>query len=122
MEIPAGGDTPSMDFTNCGKVYVEMGGISQEELQLELELASCFNPNWPWQIMQLEEWCYLVRFPPNKKVEDVADFNSFNLGKDGVSVSVKPWQGDLEPYAKLENVWIQLKSIPPKWCEWSIFY
>jgi hypothetical protein len=32
-----------------------------------------------------------VRFPPNKKVEDMANFNSFNLGNDGVSVNVKPW-------------------------------
>jgi hypothetical protein len=63
-----------------------------------------------------------VRFPPNKKVEDMADFNSFNLGNDGVSVSVKPWQGDLEPYAKFEDVWVHLKGIPPKWCEWTAFY
>jgi hypothetical protein len=36
----------------------------------------------------MEEWSYLVRFPPNKKVEGMTDFNSFNLGK-GVSVSVE---------------------------------
>jgi hypothetical protein len=42
-----------------------------------------------------------VRFSPNKKVEDMADFNSFNLGKEGVLVSVKPWMGELEPFAKL---------------------
>jgi hypothetical protein len=111
--------TPSIDFTNCGKIYIETGEITMEELQLEL--ATCFNPNCPWQIRQLEEWCYLVRFPPDKRVEDMADFNSFNLGKQGVSVSVKPWQGELEPFAELEDVWIQLKGILPKWCEWSVF-
>jgi hypothetical protein len=46
IEVPTGGDSPSKDFTNCGKVYVETGDITQEELQLEL--ATCFNPNWPW--------------------------------------------------------------------------
>jgi hypothetical protein len=81
-------DKATMDFTNCGKVYIETCDISQEELQLEL--STCFNSNWPWQIRQLEDWCYLVRFPPNKKVEDMTDFNSFNLEKDGVSDSVKP--------------------------------
>jgi hypothetical protein len=91
-----------MDFTNCGKVYTEIGDISKEELQLKL--ATCFNPKWPWQIRQIEEWCYLVRFPPNKKEEDMADFNSFNLGKECVSVSVKPWQRELEPFAELEEV------------------
>jgi hypothetical protein len=53
-----------------------------------------------------------VRFPPNKKVEDMTDFNSFNLGKEGVSMSVKPWQGELEHFAELEEVWIKLIGIP----------
>jgi hypothetical protein len=113
IETPEMEEVPPMDFTNCGLVYVESGDISMEELQLEL--ATCFNPNWPWQIRQLEEWSYLVRFPPNKKVEDMADFNSFNLGKEGVSVSVKPWMGELE------EVWIKVKGIPPKWCVWQVF-
>jgi hypothetical protein len=49
---------------------------------------------------------FLGQVPPNKKVEDMTDFNSFNLGKDGVSFSVKPWCGELEPFAELEEVWI----------------
>jgi hypothetical protein len=36
-------------------------------------------------------------------------------------VSVKPWQGELEPFVELEDVWIQLKGTPPKWCEWVVF-
>jgi hypothetical protein len=94
--------------------------LERTKEELQLELATCFNPYWPWQIRQLEEWCFLVRFPPNKKVEDMTDFNSFHLGKDGVLPSVKAWQGELEPYAKLDEVWIQIKGIPPKWCEWDV--
>jgi hypothetical protein len=69
----------------------------------------------------MEDWCFLVRFPPNKKVEDMADFNSFNLGKEGVSVSVKAWQGDLDPFAELDECWVLVKGIPPRWCVWEIF-
>jgi hypothetical protein len=53
-------------------------------------------------------------------VEDMADFTSFNLGKEGVSVSVKKREGELEPYSELEDVWIQLKGISPMWCEWEV--
>jgi hypothetical protein len=68
----------------------------------------------------LEEWNYLVRFPPNKKVEDMADFTSFNLGKEGVVVSVNPWEGELDPYVELQEVWVQVRGIPPKWCAWAV--
>lgn len=93
VEVPEVDEEPAFDFTNCWKVYIETGDITKDELQLEL--ATCFNPAWPWQIRQLEEWCYLVRFPPNKKVEDIADFPSFNLGKEGVSIKVQQWKGEI---------------------------
>jgi hypothetical protein len=50
----------------------------------------------------------------------MANFNSFNLGKEGVSVSVKSWQGELVSYEKLEDLWIKLTGIPLKWCEWIV--
>jgi hypothetical protein len=52
----------------------------------------------------------------------MADFNSFNLGKEGVSMSVKAWKGDLNPFAKLDECWVLVKGIPPGWCVWEIFY
>jgi hypothetical protein len=51
----------------------------------------------------LEEWSFLVRFSPNKKVEDMADFNSFNIAKDRVLVS-ETLEGELEPFAELEEI------------------
>jgi hypothetical protein len=69
IEVPEEEHKLAMDLNNYGKVYIETREISKEELQLEL--ATCFNPHWPWQIRQIEEWCFLVRFPPNKKVEDI---------------------------------------------------
>lgn len=66
IEIPEKDNQPTIDFTNCGKVYIESGEISKEELQLEL--ATCFNPNWPWQIRQLDEWCFWLGFHQTKKL------------------------------------------------------
>ncbi|KAK3126490.1 hypothetical protein QOZ80_7AG0557400 [Eleusine coracana subsp. coracana] len=112
IEVPDEEENPTMDFTNCGKVFIESGEISKEEL--ELELATCFNPFWPLQVRQIEDWCFLVRFPPNKKVEDMTDFPSFNLGMEGVSIRVEVWEGDLEPYDELQEVCVQLNGVPPK--------
>jgi hypothetical protein len=46
IEVPEVDEKETMDFTNCGIVFIETGDITKEELQLEL--ATCFNPNWPW--------------------------------------------------------------------------
>jgi hypothetical protein len=50
----------------------------------------------------------------------MVDFNSFNLAKESVSLCVKAWQDEIEPYAELEDVWIQLRGIPLKRCEWTV--
>jgi hypothetical protein len=42
IEIPVDEGKPNIDFTNCGKVYIEIGEITKDEL----ELATYFNPNW----------------------------------------------------------------------------
>lgn len=60
-----------VDVSNCGKVCIDTGEITKEELIKELAVR--FNANWPWQVRQLDEWNYLVRFLPNKKVKDLAD-------------------------------------------------
>jgi hypothetical protein len=45
VETPKVEEKSTMDFTNCGLVYIESRDITKEEFQLEL--ATCFNPNWP---------------------------------------------------------------------------
>jgi hypothetical protein len=62
-----------------------------------------------------------VRFPPNKRVVDIKNYPSFNLKKDGVQVEVLEWIGDLKPYGELQEVWVQIHGIPPRWCHWKVF-
>jgi hypothetical protein len=67
----------------------------------------------------MEEYKYLVRFHPHKQVVAtlISDTTYFKSKKEGVLVSLKAWDGDIELYDALELVWIQVKGVPPppKW-------
>jgi hypothetical protein len=100
-------------------VRVKTGQISLAEL--ELELSEIYSKEWSWQIRELEPRKFLVRFPSHKKVSDIKNYPFFNLRKEGVQVEVLEWIGDLNPYAELQEVWIQILGIPPRWCHWKVF-
>jgi hypothetical protein len=38
----------------------------------------------------------------------------------GVLVSLKAWTRDVEPYANLEEAWVQIRGVPPKWSNWRM--
>jgi hypothetical protein len=69
------------------------------------------------------EYRYLVRFPHHKQIAKtlISDTTYFKLRKEGVLVSLKAWTGDIKPLDTLEEVWIQVKGVPPKWSTWRSF-
>ena len=36
-------------------------------------------------------------------------------------MEVLEWVGDIEPFGVLQEVWVQMKGIPPRWCHASGF-
>lgn len=119
IEIPSVESTQWLNLNNCGVVRVKSGQISLAEL--EVELSEIYCRDWPWQIRELEPGKFLVRFPPHKRVADIKNYPSFNLRKEGVQVEVLEWIGDMQPYGVLQDVWVQMKGIPPRWCHWKVF-
>ena len=61
-----------------------------------------------------------MRFPPHKKVEDIKNYPSFNLRKDGVQVEVLQWIG-ISILSELQEVWVQMRFIPPRYYHWKVF-
>jgi hypothetical protein len=103
---------------NCDVLSVEEGVIEEEEIIDSLK--KLFDPNWHWQLKEVEEFRYLVRFPSQKQVAAtlISDITYFKMKKDGVLVSLKAWNGKIEPYDILEETWVQISGIPPKCTNW----
>jgi hypothetical protein len=106
-----------LNMDNVGIAIVD-GDISMEELKQNF--SDIWKTNWPWQMRQLEVDKFLVRFPPGKKIKDLVGFPSINLKKKGVSVSFMDWHGDIPAYSEMEETWVKVEGIPPKFLSWRV--
>lgn len=104
---------------NYGIITLEQGDIIEEATVVQ-HLRNLFDDKWDWQLRQEDEYSYVMRFSPHKKVEDlvVGQATLFYLKGTNVLASLKAWNGDVEPIGHLEEVWVQIKGIPPKWADW----
>jgi hypothetical protein len=101
-----------LNMDNVGIAIVD-GEITMEELKQNF--SDIWKTNWPWQMRRLDEKRFLVRFPPGKKIKDLVSFPSINLKKKGVSASFMDWNGDIPAYSELDEVWVRVEGIPPKY-------
>jgi hypothetical protein len=51
----------------------------------------------------------------------ISDTTYFKLRKEVLLVSLKAWPGDIEPLDTLEEAWVQIRGVPPKWSIWRCF-
>jgi hypothetical protein len=118
VELPPP-STQGLQFgiNNVGIVHTKVGEMSGEELASEFSII--YKTTWPCQIRTLDEWKFLMKFPPYMAVVDVASYPCFGLGKEGVTVNVEVWDGELEFVEETHDVWLQLRGINPKWCKWG---
>lgn len=103
---------------NIGKVYIEDGLVTKTELAEEF--SGIYKTNWPWVIRALDDWTYLVKFPPEIPVEQVAGYPCFGLSKVNVTVNVEVWDGKIQHVSEAQEVWVTIRGMNPRWCEWVV--
>lgn len=102
---------------NFSVITIEEGEIDEKGI-LE-NLRELFDENWPWQLKKSDDYKYIVRFPLDRKVEKlvIEKASMFDLNRPGVVGSLSVWDGDAEPIGRLDEVWVQIQGIPPKWVD-----
>jgi hypothetical protein len=81
---------------NQGVLTIEEGEMEQEEIIQNLKRM--FDKEWQWKLKPIDEYKYMLRFPPAKRVENIAtgDVIRFPLSKEGVMASLKMWDGEIK--------------------------
>lgn len=57
------------NFDNCAVFTVEEGDVSEGEI-IE-NFKTMFDDKWAWHLNPIDEYRYLVRFPPHKKLAEI---------------------------------------------------
>ncbi|KAE8777789.1 hypothetical protein D1007_49419 [Hordeum vulgare] len=91
----------------CGIVFEESRDITKEDLSKEF--AAIYKTNWPWS-NSLEDWTFLVKFPPEIDVDQVARYQCFGLTKEKTIIKIEVWLGNVTAEADLEVVWMKVKK------------
>ncbi|XP_044400830.1 uncharacterized protein [Triticum aestivum] len=79
-----------------------------------------WKTNWPWQIRPYDKNKFLVRFPPNKRIAEFAEYPSMNLKRKKATISFMKWGGEMPEYESSIETWIVMEGLPPKWISWSV--
>ena len=53
-------------------------------------------------------------------MEQVAGYPCFGLAKENTMVKVEAWLGDITTKDEFQEVWLKLRKLNPKWCEWTV--
>lgn len=104
---------------NFGLLKIEEGSIDEEGIVMNLK--ELFGESWPWQLRKSGEGKYIIRFPPDRRVEKlvIGKTTLFYLNKGVIVASLSVWNADIEPLGSLTEFRVQITRIPPKWVDWA---
>ena len=97
-------------------VVIKLLGCSVGYHQMKLQLQKIWKPRGPFQLTDLEEDCYLVKFKDDIDYQDALINGPWVIF--GHYLSVKPWYPDFNPRLHKINeilAWIRLPQLPARY-------
>jgi hypothetical protein len=114
VSVPTASETAWLNFSNFGIVNIRSGSITLTALESKLSEFFCKIKQWPWQIREIDENNFLVRFPPWKQASELIELPPLALEEEKVTLKFLKWDGDVDAFGELIEAWVLVEGIPPK--------
>uniref|UniRef100_A0A0A9E9D2 Uncharacterized protein n=1 Tax=Arundo donax TaxID=35708 RepID=A0A0A9E9D2_ARUDO len=100
----------SKESDSTALITVSNGKVTAR--QIETEFQGVFGSDWRCYAKKWSENEFSMRFPNQKKIEELAHFTSMGMRTTNANITVKPWNPAVGAKGVMQKAWLRVKNIP----------